>query len=394
MRILYTSASVDIREEGLGGKTHFVEVAKNLKELGNSLLVLISGYRPKNRENFGLNIKYIYIPPLHKRSLSYVWAEIFRFFYLTFYILKFHPEVIYARKDKWGFSPPILSFIFGVAYVAEVNGLVEEELKRYSNYPAWIMWLVSLSERINYFFAKKIICVASGIKRELIKRYKVREEKLVVISNGADTNLFKPLDKRKCRKKLDFDENGFYLGFVGYFAPWQGLEILIEAANLVKKQGNTEIKYLILGDGSGLKKDLKDKAEKYNLKKEISFLGHIDYKGIVYYINSFDVCYLCRKGLPSGCYSPLKLYEYLACGRPVIASRAEGVTAVIEEGGCGYLFNPESASDLAGKIIQAYQERQYLTQLGANGRRLVEKKYSWKKTAERIMEVDRRLKVC
>ena len=389
MKILYTAASVDIREEGLGGKTHFMEVAKNLKELGNDLLVLISGYRPQNKENFGLNIKYIYIPPFPKRSLSYVWAEIFRFFYLTFYILKFHPEVIYARKDKWGFSPPLLSFIFGVPYVAEVNGVVEEELKRYSHYPSWVMWLVALNERINYLFAKKIVCVASGIKREIIKRYKVKEEKLVVISNGADINLFKPLDMRECRKKLGFAENSFYIGFVGYFTPWQGLEILIEAANLVKKKGYPEIRYLIVGNGSGLEKDLKARAEKYNLKKEISFLGHISYKNIVYYINSFDVCYLSNilRGLSYCTFSPLKLYEYLACGRAVIASRIEGVTEVIEGGRCGYLFEPDNVSDLAEKIIQAYQERESLSQLGANGRKLIEEQYSWRKTAERIISL-------
>jgi len=449
MRILYTSASVDIREEGLGGKTHFIEVAKNLKELGNSLLVLVSGYRPRNKISIefppssilplkgggngwgcNLNIKYIYIPAFPKRSVSYVWAEFFRFFYLTFYILKFRPEVIYSREDKWGFSPPLLSFIFKIPYIVEVNGLISEELKRYSHYPAWIMWLVVLSEKINYLFAKKIICVAPGIKREIVKRYKVREENLAMISNGANIKLFRPLENCRgrihptrgldksspynkqsklchynfeipdneieCQKKLGLDENNFYIGFVGYFAPWQGLEILIEAADLVKKQGYSDIKYLIVGDGGGLKKSLQTRVEKYNLKQEISFLGHIDYKNIVYYINAFDVCYLCKKGLSYQSFSPLKLYEYLACGKPVIASRIEGVSEVVEEGRCGYLFDPENATDLAEKIIQAYQERQYLTQLGTNGRKLIEEKYSWRKTAERIMEVvvDRGLKVC
>ena len=194
---------------------------------------------------------------------------------------------------------------------------------------------------------------------------------------------------------MGLDENNFYIGFVGYFAPWQGLEILIEAADLVKKQGYPDIKYLIVGDGGGLKKSLQTRVEKYNLKQEISFLGHIDYKNIVYYINAFDVCYLCKKGLSYQSFSPLKLYEYLACGRPVIASRIEGVSEVVEEGRCGYLFDPENATDLAEKIIQVYQERQYLTQLGTNGRKLIEEKYSWRKTAERIMEVvDRGLKVC
>jgi len=387
MKILYTSASVDIREKGLGGKTHFIEVAKNFKELGNNVLVLVSGYRPRSKENFGLKIKHIYIPPFPRRLVSYVWAEIFRFLYLTFYILKFRPGVIYGREDKWGFSPPLLSFIFRVRYIVEVNGLISEELKRYSHYPAWVMQVVGLSEKLNYLFARKIICVAPGLKREIVKRYGVKEEKLVVISNGTDINLFRPLDKKKCREKLGLGENGFYVGFVGYFAPWQGLDVLIEAANLVKNQGYPNIKYLIVGDGTDLEKELKTRVKKYNLKKEVFFLGHIKHKDVVYYINSFDVCYLCKKGLSYKSFSPLKLYEYLACGKPVIASRIEGITGVIEEGDCGYLFNSDNATDLAEKIIRAYQERESLSQLGANGRKLIEEKYSWRKVAERIMEV-------
>ena len=108
----------------------------------------------------------------------------------------------------------------------------------------------------------------------------------------------------------------------------------------MKKQGYSDIKYLIVGDGGGLKKSLQTRVEKYNLKQEISFLGHIKHQDIVHYINAFDVAVAPFTGERNKLIglSPLKLYEYLACGKPVIASRIEGVSEVVEEGGCGSIF--------------------------------------------------------
>jgi glycosyltransferase involved in cell wall biosynthesis len=373
-----------MRKEG-AGKTHFIEVAQNLVKLGNELLILLPGYQPRDRKNYGLSV--CYVPTFRKNVLSYLLYEINSLLYLTFYILKWKPDAIYLRQGLFEVSPPILAWLFRVPYVIEKNGLMEDEF-RSRGFSEIVIKILRLAEEINFRLSDKIVCVTEGIKREIVRRYKVNEGKLMVIPNGANIELFRPLDKRECRRKLGLEENAFYVGFVGSFAPWQGLEILIEAAKRVKEQGYAQIKHILVGDGEQ-EPLLRQKVREYKLEQEIKFTGRVTYEQVVYYINACDIAiapFTKERNSIIG-VSPLKVYEYLACGRPVIASRLDGIKEVIEEGKCGYLFEPGDAEELAKRIIQSYQERDALQEMGLRGRRLVENKYSWRMTAKRIVKV-------
>ena len=124
MRILYTSASSDIRNNQRF-ETHFIEVAKNLVEIGNDLLILVTGYAPRDETNYDLNIKFI--PSGRRRFLSYLWAEILRTFYLPYLIWKWKPGVIYTRRDRFEIFPPIWARLLKVPYVTEIHGIIEQE---------------------------------------------------------------------------------------------------------------------------------------------------------------------------------------------------------------------------------------------------------------------------
>ena len=79
-------------------------------------------------------------------------------------------------------------------------------------------------------FSDRIIAVTPGIKVNLEKVYNIPEEKIVVVSNGANTSLFKPLEQETCRRELGLDPEIPYVCFVGNLAPWQGVEYLVKAA--------------------------------------------------------------------------------------------------------------------------------------------------------------------
>lgn len=364
-----------------------MEVAQSFVRLGNKLLVLLPGYRPLDIRDYGLNIHYVLT--LRKSIFSYLLYEFLNIFYLSFYILKFKPDVIYSRSGLFDAVPPILAFIFRISYVVEKNGIMEDEFRNRGK-SEFVIMILKIAEKMNLRLSKAIVCVTEGIKRELHRRYKVPEGKMYVVPNGVNPDIFRPLDKQECRQRIELDEDAFYVGFVGSFAPWQGIDTLLEAAKIVKKKGYDNIRYILVGDGEMLS-ELKRMVKEYNLHKEVIFYGRVPYKKVPIYINSVVVVVVPKTqrnkiiGL-----SPLKLYEYLACAKPVIGSRINGLTEVIEEGNCGYICEPDDPLDLASKIIQAYNERHLLEEMGKNGRILVENKYSWMATAEKVSEVLRK----
>ena len=77
----------------------------------------------------------------------------------------------------------------------------------------------------------------------------------------------------------------------------------------------------------------------------------------------------------------------MACARPVITTRMEGITEVIEKSNCGYLFEADDVSTFALRIVQCYNERDTLDKLGNNGRSFVERSFSWEIIAQKVEEI-------
>lgn len=373
-----------MRKDG-GGKTHFIEVAQNLVIMGHELLVLLPGYRPLSHKDYGLNIRYV--PTFRKNVLSYLLYEFLHIFYLIFHILKFKPDAIYSRSVLFDLIPPVIAKIFKVPYVIEKNGIMEDELN-FREKGKFIIKTLKLAEKVNFRLSRAIVCVTKGIKREFHERYRVPEDKMYVVPNGVNPNIFYPMDMYKCRRRIKAAEEAFYIGFVGSFAPWQGIEILIESAKIVKDQGYSNIKYLLVGDGE-LIDELKRLVIESSLVDDVVFYSRVAYEEVPIYVNSFDIAVYVPKTTRNKIIglSPLKLYEYLSCGKPVIASRIDGLTEVVEGFYSGYVCDPDEPSGLATKIIQAFNERQLLKELGRNGRILVENRYTWMKTAQLVVEV-------
>jgi glycosyltransferase involved in cell wall biosynthesis len=379
MKVLYISP---VRTSSRKGEsTHFLELGKKLENHGNKLLIIC---REGKEKLHNLSVKYV--PNIEIRYLTTFITDFLLSLYLIFYLLIFRPDVVYYRGVTLG---GVFSRMFRIASVAEANGIYPDEVEmERPRFYRCVGILLRLREKINYSFATRIICVTSGIKRELVKNYGVKDNTCKVIPNGVNNQLFGPVDKIACRRELRLEKDYFYVGFVGSFQRWQGLDTLVEALKVVKEKKYNSIRCVLVGDGD-LMEHIKAMVKRYGLEEEIIFTGRIRYEEVSAFINSFDVClapFKWQRNSKIG-LSPLKLYEYLACAKPVIASNINGVTEIIEDGNCGYIFEPDNMKELALKIIQSYRERDKLTELGNNGRAFVEATFSWEKIGEGVEKV-------
>jgi len=376
MKILFISHAEMSQLQG--DSIHVLEIALNLQKQGNDLLVICQGGKQISHL---LNTKQI--PGFRIRYLTSLFLDLISIPCLFFYIKRFKPDIVYYREVA---TAGLVSWFLKVPCVAEANGiypdLAKMERPRFFKIAGTFL---RLRERFQYFLATRVICVTKGIKRELVRNYGVKEEICRVIHNGVNIGLFKPLNKVACRKKLGIKQDYFYMGFVGSFKAWRGLENLIEALKKVKERGYDQIKCFLIGDGY-LMSHLKEMVNRYDLSKNIIFKGSVNYEEAPIFINSFDICYLCWTGLKYGS-SALKLFEYLACARPVIASRVEGDREIVKNGNCGYLFDPDDIEGLVLRIIESFNERDKLHELGRNGRRFIKDQFSWQKVANRLQNV-------
>lgn len=383
MRIIYVS-SEDMRKKG-AGKTHFMEVAKNLSSLGNDLLVVLPGYKPLKKEHNSLNV--FYVPTFRKSIISYLIYHILQPVYLFFLILKFKPDLVYVREGLFDVFVASVTKVLRKPFVLEVNGIIEDELL-FRGININIIRIIRIMESFTFRLSDRVVCVTEGISKLLINKYKVKEKNVFVISNGVNIDLFYPIDKLECRKKLSLPEDVFIVGFVGTFAPWQGLIFLLKAIKEIKDAGDdlhTNMSFILVGDGEQ-EMTLRTLTREYGIENLVRFVGRVEYEEVVYWINAFDVAIapFTRERNSLCGLSPLKIYEYLACGKPVIASEIEGVRDIVGESRCGFLFNPNDVNDLKDKIVYSYNNKEFFSGIEDVGRKVVETNYSWRNIALKL----------
>ncbi len=231
--------------------------------------------------------------------------------------------------------------------------------------------------------ADKIIVVTQKLKELLQSEYGVKSDRIAVIQNGANTDLFKPMDIRKARDELNLSQNHYYICFVGLLMESQGVQYLLRGIPQILGQ-YPETRLLIVGDGP-IKRDLVELAEQVGVSNKVIFAGSVPYRTVPLYINASDVCVVPKTPAISG-YSPLKLSEYMACAKPVVASRLSGFE-VLEHARAGILVEPENSPGLAVAITELIRNHELRKQMGESGRRYIVQNQSWESATKRVVDV-------
>ena len=366
-----------------GSMVHRWELARNLANLG--CVVHTITYTDIIPER-------VHTHPLPKKSkIGYIMQ-------LLKLVMKHRFDIIYTRNISRGVIGILIKKVWKSKLMLEINSisldewrLVEEqsitEEKGHSS--AQIKFLGYLE---NYVIRKAdaVIVVTQGIEDYLIN-HGVDKNKVWVIENGANTELFKPIRDNnilkglKNRLHITDDEN--VVVFVGNLAPWQGVEYLLRAVPLIVEE-NPKTKFLIVGDGM-MKEELESLTKELNIRHDVIFTGTVPYESVPEYMNLSDVCVapFIRTRNESMGLSPLKIYEYLACGTPVVASDIKGVGDLLESSNSGIPVIPDNPNELAKAIIKLLNDKQLREQMGKNGREMVVSNYSWENTAKKTMEV-------
>jgi glycosyltransferase involved in cell wall biosynthesis len=237
-----------------------------------------------------------------------------------------------------------------------------------------------------YRLARRILCVSESAKQNLAKSWNLDPEKIVVMANGVDTALFSPdYDPRPARHEWGIGDRPV-VAFVGGFQPWHGLDKLIESMVLVR-QSVPEALLMLIGDGRA--RPLVDKAiAENNMQQHVVITGLLPQSKVPSLLSAADVAVLPYPELSAELwFSPLKMYEYMAAGKAIVASNAGQIGDVIKDGETGLLVRPGDVSDLAEAITRLLQDVPLRAQLGRAARQQVLSNHSWDRYVSRLEAV-------
>lgn len=312
------------------------------------------------------------------KSIKMIVLDFYYLFHVIF-IRKNKPGLIFARSN-FHFGPFIVSKLYHIPLINEVHTDILDEGK--------ILFRDSVLKR-NFGFLWHHYCLfflkrSDGLifNNTLLEKY-YKEHFLnkttptITVHNGCDPEFFYPFDKYQARSHLGLRKDICYLLFIGSISRWHGVEYILETfRHLNRLNGNKEIRLLIVG-GYNVHY-LQSLKEKYS-DDNIVFKGEALKDEAFYYINAADICLLPVNNIRISPGSPLKLFDYAACGKPIIAQQCTmGYSDIIEKYNLGItcdFTDYKSAAPMIINFLDSYNEAEFKY----NNRKKAEEYLSWEK---------------
>jgi glycosyltransferase involved in cell wall biosynthesis len=289
------------------------------------------------------------------------------------------PDFIYERYSLWGVTGLWLARKYSVPLVLEVNAPLAYEQKQYRGLT--FSSLAERTERMIWRGADLVIAVSDSLRQHL-QEAGVQPERIRILPNAVDTNLFRAdLDGEPVRKRVHL-EGRFVVGFLGTFKQWHGTDLLMEAFRRLH-QVDADIHLLLVGDGP-LRESLQQKIRQATLEGAVTLAGKVAHQEVPLYLAAMNVAVAPYPDLSKFYFSPLKLFEYMAAGRAIVASRLGQVAEVIVDGESGLLFKPGDVEDLVRCIRRLREDSRLRVALGKQAR-MTSRSYTWSKNAGQVV---------
>ena len=225
-------------------------------------------------------------------------------------------------------------------------------------------------EKALYDGADHIVAVGEGYRRNMLRKG-VAAEKVSVVTNGVDADLFTPRPPdAELRARLGFAPETFVIAFAGTIGMAADLGVVLDAARRLRGDGRDDIAFLLIGDGAQ-RAELEERARAERLHNVV-FTGLVPRPDLPRYLASSDACLVhFRKQDLFAEILPSKFFEDAAMEKPILLGFEGEARAMLDEAGCGVAFEPSSDAALAAGAVRLADDRAGCARMGEAGRRYV-----------------------
>jgi len=367
-----------------GGSLQVLQLAKALALHGHEVILVAP---QSEREGIALaasvQVSVAFVPVMRwggLRPLSFLWGSM----RMLKKILRHRCPDVLLWFDSPGQMAPLWALRNNTCPVVYfVNGLPLEEVQGPWRRPPFREWLTH-GLRLASRKAHALVSVCPEVLVGLRNLEPVDATRCSVIRNGVDPDHFFPQPQKKIRAELGLTAQGPYIAFVGGFFPWHGLDTLVDAVAVVAKSFPT-VQCLLVGDGQ-TKRALEEQVQQLQLSTHVQFTGRVDFAMVPKWIAASDVCVVLHRQTRSYPGDSMKLWEYLACGRPVVATVGPGYGDTVEALRCGLSAKADDPTDFARQLQCLFVDQDLRRSMGERGRMAVVRSHTW---AARAAQLDR-----
>lgn len=364
-------------------KTGLLQISEHLAQLGHKTHLV--AVRSKNiQQNENSQVHMIPIPLRYIPIISRIMYSMALMLLMPILLILLRPDFVIMEPDISILSsiPSLLiSRLKRVKFVLDIRS-IPVETTGFVGFltKAWFSVSVLLAEKL--FDGMTIITYL--MKNEVCRSFDLDPENVGVWTTGVSETLFNPRSSFSgspiLRKKLGL-EGKFVVFYHGVLTATRGLTETIKAIRILEPT-HPEVVFFLLGSGPAAF-ELKDLIQQEDLQHNVIVHDPVDQSKVPEFIGMSDLCIVPLPNHPYWRFQcPLKLLEYLAMEKVVIATDIPAHRSVIDEEKCGIYISSTEPYEIAKAIAYAYRNKEKLAEWGKSGRAIVEEKYTWEKVAE------------
>jgi len=381
VRVVYLRSTPGPGTQAGGAASHIKGVVEGLEALGVDVQII------SNDLIAGMNIseeRFTVIPPQPgggTRALFDIHNNLVFTRGAVPLIEQADPDFIYQRYAR-----------FSWAGVVAANRTKRPLFLEYNGSEVWVgrnwdrvgrLELLERYERLNLDAAARIF-VVSEVERRNLEARGVAGEKIVVNPNGVDVERFRPgVGGAEARRELGIRDDEVVAGFVGTFGPWHGVEKLAEAIKLIDVS-----RFLLVGSGS-LRVEVEKRLEAEVAAGRVIFTGAVGHERVPGLLDACDILVAPHVPLADGSEffgSPTKIFEYMAMGKGIVASRLGQIGEVLVDEETALLVEPGNVEELRAALVRLIEDAGMRKSLGVKARETAEREHTWMHNARRVLQ--------
>jgi glycosyltransferase involved in cell wall biosynthesis len=298
-------------------------------------------------------------------------------------------DFVYQRYGRFTWAGIEASLRIGAPLFLEYNGSEVWIGKHWDR--SGMIPLLERFEKLNLIAAARIF-VVSEVERQNLLRAGLADEKIIVNPNGVDTETFKPgVGGADARRELAIAENETVAGFVGTFGPWHGVLTLAQA--IASMPEDSKLRFLLIGAGR-FRDEVEQIIRDAGKARQVIFAGHVNHQKVPALLDACDILLSPHVPLEDGSDffgSPTKLFEYMAMGKGIVASRLGQIGDVLVNEETALLVEPGDVDQLREAILRLADSPEFRARLGAAARNAAIERHTWKRNAQRVIDAYRGL---
>ncbi|WP_375204957.1 glycosyltransferase family 4 protein [Hyphococcus sp.] len=289
------------------------------------------------------------------------------------------PDILYERYNLYFHAGVWLKRKTGLPLILEVNAPLAEERAEHGKL-ALTSFARHSQQRI--WRAADMVLPVTDVLADYVRAAGVPEARIEVIQNGVEESFLASQDPAPVRARYGL-EGKLVLGFSGFMREWHGLDRIIE---FLADSRRDDLQVLLVGDGPA-REGLEKLARELGVAGQVTFTGVVQRAEMPAHVAAFDIA-LQPAAVPYA--SPLKLFEYMAQGKPVIAPSSANIREVLNGGEDGLLFGDGGFETALSRLVDDADLR---ARLGGAARETLKKRdYTWAGNARRVEAIAERLK--